>query len=184
MQSYILPESPNGCNQRPHGITNCLPARTTRRCAVSGWFRVDGQEKSYKASGEGDTPDEAAANLAATIAATRQALPHVAKSREAQVGVLLARGIACAVRKGDQALLDRLSKAAFLVLSDAVTPTADPDVWSVRSMADAGQAYDVLAGSHACGCPDWQRRHAAGDTTYTCKHGLAVLMMLRLQGAA
>lgn len=74
-------------------------------------------------------------------------------------------------------LVERLSKAAALVLSGAVQPGDRETLLTVRSMAEPSTWYEVEEGK--CTCPDWQKHTKAGET-YLCKHGLAALMHTRL----
>src|ERR1043166_2134674 len=106
-------------------------------CSVNGYFHIDGYADRFQATGRGHNAADAARNLADTINATRAALetPPPPPSREERLSALLACGLTKAVAKHDYDLVCRLSKAAALVLSGAVEPTASPAVMAVRSQA-------------------------------------------------
>lgn len=127
---------------------------------------VDGLGR-VQATARGQNAREAANNLKSAVNAL-QAPP----SRTAQVGALLAKGIDCAVHKGDMGLIDRLAKAAALVLSDAVQPGERAGLMTVRSQCEPMTWYDVEEGH--CSCPD-HTRHG-----HLCKHLLAVSMAARI----
>ena len=152
-------------------------------CSVNGYFHIDGYADRFQATGRGHNAADAARNLADTIHATRAALetPPPPPSREERLSALLACGLRKAVAKHDYDLVCRLSKAAALVLSGAVEPTASPAVMAVRSQAHPETWYEV--GGAVCSCPDSQK-HARNGEKYLCKHGLAVAMMAKLEANA
>src|ERR1043166_10055323 len=92
-------------------------------CSVNGYFHIDGYADRFQATGRGHSAADAARNLADTIRATRAALetPPPPPSREARLSALLACGLRKAVAKHDYDLVGRLSKAAAVVLSGAVS---------------------------------------------------------------
>lgn len=118
-----------------------------------------------------------------TIDATRQALapegPAVPATREARLAQLLTCGLQRASNKGDWGLVERLSKAAALVLRGAVEGTERAQAYAVRSQAQPDTWYTVEAGH--CSCPDWHKHRDEGR--YYCKHGLSVLLTQKLDGA-
>lgn len=179
MQNYNLADwfLPRNGHSLPASCSG-PPAFPEAPCSVNGFFTVPGFARDFQATGRGTTSGEAARNLAATMAATREALaPSPAPGREAHIAVLLAKGLACAAAKKDTALAERLSKAAYLVLSDAVQSTDRPAVMAVRSMTSQDTIYEVTG--TVCTCPAWAKAARAG-TPQPCKHGLAVAMAARL----
>lgn len=173
--------------------TQPTPLLPEAPCSVNLFFEVQGYGKA-QATGRGTTPQEAVANLQGTIQATRAALatraaietppaPPAPPSREAQLATLLTCGIQRALSKGDMGLIERLSKAMVLVLSDAVTPGMHEATWTVRSEANSDTSYEVSHGG-ACTCKDWKHRNKTGESTYRCKHILAVLFTERLGSQA
>lgn len=149
--------------------------------SVNIFFEVPGYGKA-QATGRGRTAQDAAANLKSTIDATRAALapapdePPV-RSRTQRLAALLACGLDKAVQRGDLGLAERLTKAATLVLSDAVQPGERADLVTVRSQAEPATWYDVQGTQ--CTCPDGTRHAKAGEK-YCCKHVLAALLWTRL----
>ena len=179
MQSYSLVDSLLPRNGHSAPVNSSVPPVFPEApCSINGFFTIPGFARDFQATGRGTTATEAARNLATTMAATREALaPAPAPTREAQVAALLAKGLACAAAKHDTALVDRLSKAAYLVLSDAVQTTDSPAVMAVRSMSILDITYEVTG--TVCTCPAWGKAARAG-TPHVCKHGLAVAMTARL----
>lgn len=106
--------------------------------------------------------------------------PPPPPTREEQIAQLLTKGLACAVAKGDWKLIDKLSKAAALVLNNAIEATDSPTIWAVRSSQDAEHWYEVTKDSYVCTCPDWNKHYKKGDHKYLCKHGTALAMFQRI----
>lgn len=149
--------------------------------SVNVFFDVPGYGKA-QATGRGRTAQEAAQNLRATIDATREALaPHPqeppVRSRMQRLAMVLACGLDKAVRRGDRGLTDRLTRAAMLVLSDAVQPGNREGLLTVRSMQAPETWYEVEG--MQCTCPDWSKHAKAGEK-YSCKHVLAAMLYTRL----
>lgn len=179
MQDYSLTEIiiPRNGHTPPASIP-IPPTFPEASCSVNGFFTVSGFTRDFQATGRGHTDKEAAHNLAATMAATRAALaPPQPPSREMQIAAFLAKGLASAVDKQDTALVDRLAKAAYLVLSGAVQSTDCKAVMAVKSMKDADISYEVTG--TVCTCPAWTYAARTGTST-PCKHVLAVAMVARL----
>ena len=147
--------------------------------SVNLFFEVAGYGKA-QATGRGHNAADAARNLADTIRATRAALetPPPPPSREERLSALLACGLRKAVAKQDYDRVCRLSKAAALVLSGAVEPTASPAVLAVRSQEHPETWYEVESGK--CTCPDSQK-HVRNGEKYLCKHSLATAMVAKLE---
>jgi len=153
-------------------------------CSINLLFDVPGYGKA-QATGRGLTADEAVANLAGTIAATRAALaptPPVPaeppmRTRTEHLAEMLACGLDKAMAKHDLSLVERLSKAAALVLGGAVAPGEREGMLAVRSQREPETWYSVEAGQ--CTCKDWSTHTTAGQK-YTCKHILASAMYTRL----
>jgi hypothetical protein len=159
-----------------------LPQLPEAACSVNIRFRVEGYGDA-QATGRGTSPAEAAQNLRQTIDATRLALapegPPVPPTRAEQVAHLLSHGLTKALIQGDTGLVERLAKAAALVLGNAVEPTDSPAVMAVRSAHEPSTWYEVANGM-VCTCKDWEKHHRAGDGRYRCKHVLCVLMSARM----
>jgi len=156
------------------------------QCNVSLKFCVRSLEfpEAALATGRGRTPDEAAANLAATITATRKALaPKIDEPVKptTTLGNLLECGIKKAVNKGDMNLVTRLAKAAALVVSEAVQPGNRDGLWTVRSQAagNEGTWYELEPLRNSCSCADQQKRLRAEQPGW-CKHLLAYAFYNRL----
>ena len=156
-------------------------------CSVNVMFDLPGYGKA-QATGRGANADEAAANLASTIAATRAALAPVpaavavvveppALSNTQRVAHMLACGLDKAMARQDVALVERLSKAAALVLGGAVAPGERDGLLTVRSQAEPETWYSVEAGQ--CTCKDWSLHTKAG-AKFCCKHVLSAMMYTRL----
>lgn len=157
-----------------------VPAPTHSEAPVSMNCFVDIPTMGrVQVTARGCTPAEAVTNLQGSVQALQATVPQQL-TREQQVGLLLAKGITCAVAKQDMALVDRLSKAAYLVLSGSVEPTDTPAVMAVRSQTDVTTWYECTTVGHTCTCPAWEKHRKAGDTAYACKHGLAVAMFVKL----
>lgn len=174
-----LPTFSNGHNHFLIPATPATPAQPEAACSVNVFFEVEGYGRA-QATGRGSTASEAATNLHATITATKQALeaPPVV-SQEARLGALLTCGLKKAVTKQDWGLVERLTKAAALVLAEAVSPGEREGMLAVKSLTHPEQYYEV--DGTACSCKDYEHRHAQGEKTFFCKHALAVLLYRRLE---
>lgn len=160
-------------------------------CSVNIRFQIPGYADFGQATGRGDTPEQAARNLTETIAATKAALApapapqtellSAPRTREQILAGLLTCGMQKAVAKGDMGLVERLAKAAALVLSASVEPTDRADCTAVRSACHAETWYEVetSTGKHTCSCPDYQH-HRDEAKRYCCKHIAAVMMHQRI----
>ena len=154
------------------------------RCSMNGYVKIGlAETRNHQVTGRGNTPEEAAANyfggvkaLEAGYAAraARNATPAPLASRTQRLSLLLVKGLTCAASRQDQALVDRISKAAYLVLAGAVEPTERDGAWAVRSQRDPLTWYTV-DGEH-CSCPDAGKHPERG-----CKHFLAVALWQRLE---
>ena len=98
-------------------------------------------------------------------------------SREERLSQLLAYGTLKAVQRGDMALVERLTKGFVLAIKGRIEPTDLPHALAVRSQTNTDTWYTV-DDSGPCSCPDWQKHRE--EAHYRCKHGLAVLMHMRL----
>lgn len=182
----MIAQTTHAHNGQMHPLA-LLPTPTTplaeAPCSVNLRFKVPGSYELAQATGRGLTPGEAVQNLTEIMQATLAALtpqpatPPVPPSRTDQLGALLARGMERATQAADWGLVERLAKAAALVLSGAVEPTDSPAVWAVRSQAHPDTWYEVSG--KVCTCPDSQRAVRQG-TGGLCKHTLAVCLTLRL----
>ena len=152
-------------------------------CSMNGFVKIGMAEtRNHQVTGRGNTPEEAATNyfgcldaLEAGYAAraAQKSTPPPLAQRTARLAQLLVKGLACAATRQDQAILDRISKAAYLVLTDAVEPTEQPQAMAVRSQTHPDTWYTVEAGH--CSCPD-----AGRHPERACKHRLAVELWCRL----
>lgn len=162
---------------RPAAATPMLPEAP---CSVNGFFEVEGYGR-LQATGRGITPQDAAQNLADTMAATREALAPPAaepKTREAQVAELLACWLGKAVARKDFGLVERLSKGAALVLAGMVELGNRPGVLAVRSASSPETWYEVEG--RTCTCQDYACHVRKGEPEYACKHITAAAMWQRL----
>lgn len=144
---------------------------------------VDTPAGRIQATARGEHEAETITRLASLVDGIKLQFcaPPPPPSREARLAQLLAKGLTSAVNKGDTTLIERLSKAAALVLAGAVEPTDTPAVLAVRSQTSRDHWYEVTMQGLVCTCPDWAKHHQADDTQhYLCKHGLAVAMLARL----
>lgn len=157
------------------------PVLAEAPASVNGFFEIEGFGR-FQATGRGFTGAEAAANMVATMEATRAALlpPKIERptSRTAQLGALLTCWLSKAVAIGDLGLAERLSKAAVLVLADAVTLGPEPGTISVQSLTAPDRVPYGVEGT-ACDCPD-SRKHREVLASYLCKHALASMLWQRL----
>ena len=139
-------------------------------CSVNTRIEVD--DLCMQVTGRGYTPAEAVSNLHETLAALRPlpSTPPIA----AQIATLLACGLGKATAAQDWPLVERLSKAAALVLADACELGDRPGLVCVRSQANPETWYEVESGH--CSCPDGLRHQERA-----CKHRLAAAMWQRLK---
>ena len=158
-------------------------------CSVNAYLHIPGIADRVQVTGRGMTAHEAAANLRDLIAETKavlappQALPQPAPAiadRTQQIGALLACGLKKATKKGDWTLVERLGKAAALVLSDAVSLGEREGMLAVQSQSHPDHYYEV--DGIACSCPDFEMH--VRTPNYYCKHGLAAAMWTRLNQTA
>lgn len=177
---------PNGLSFRNLHPMALLPQQGVHRqappemfCSVNGFFYVGDKGDKFQATGRGFTPAEAAQNLKETMAATLEALapPVVAapapQSREAQIAALLTCGLRKAMQVNDMGLVERLAKAAAIVLSGGVELSNRPGALAVRSQSNPETTYEVEG--KLCTCQDSQRHQDR-----VCKHVLAAAMWQRL----
>lgn len=177
MSTLACTTIPRNGHQAPAVIPQGQAHLPEAACSVNGFFTVNGWTRDFQATGRGATPQEAAHNLKATMVATQEALaPIPPPTREERLASLLACGLTRAVSKGDTGLVERLAKAAALVLSDAVEPTERVQAMAVRSAHQPDTWYTIEGIS--CSCPDWERHREEGG--YCCKHRLAVWMHRKL----
>lgn len=174
-----IPQTLNGHNHlvlQPHAPAPACPEATH---SVNVFFDVDGYGKA-QATGRGNSAKEAAANLLATMQETRAALaPQPVVPQKVTIGELLTCGLKKATAKQDWGLVERLTKAAALVLSGAVNPGERAGMLTVQSEKTPTHWYEV--DGTACSCKDYEHRHQDGDKAYYCKHGLAAMLYTRLQ---
>ena len=175
----------NGHSVVPAALLPIVPAHTEAPCSVNGYFKVEGYADRFQATGRGATASEAARNLQATIAETRLALEAPAPappvpSREERLAALLACGLKKATAQANWGLIERLSKAAALVLSGAVMPGEREGLLTVASSTQVSTWYEVEHGK-TCSCPDFARKSRTTEGQYRCKHLLASLLYARLE---
>ena len=179
MQMNRAPCATNG-HHKPQVLLQGPAQLPEAACSVNLRFDVPGYADRAQATGRGASPAEAAAHLRETIDATRLALaPPAPPMREEQLAHLLASGLAKATAQADYGLVERLAKAAALVLSGAVEATDSPAVMAVRSQTAADHWYEVTLSGFVCTCKDWSHAAQAGHMR-PCKHGLAVAFSTRL----
>jgi hypothetical protein len=151
------------------------PHYTEAPCSMNTFLEVAGIGR-VQITGRGCTPAEAAANLRGQVEALLPTPPPV-QTREERLAQLLACGLSKASQKGDWNLIEKLSKAAALVLADAVQPGEREGLMTVRSRSNPLTHYEVE--QEACSCKDYTCRAKEG-TPYYCMHLLSVMMVQRL----
>ena len=156
------------------GFRSLYPLPNTTQCAealctIRGNININGQ--SIEITGKGMTPDEALSNWKHMVEAI-QPLPTT-HNRTAQIATLFSSILAKAVTSKDWSLVDRLGKAATLVLAEKIELGNRPGLLCVKSMTNPDQYYEVE--EDACSCPDYRWNHG-----HACKHVLAVAIWQRL----
>lgn len=171
MQSILSQETP--C-KRHHPLallpsaSPAVPAFPEAPCSVNAHVELDGLR--VQVTGRGATPAEAVAHFRGTLAALQP--PPAPRSLETQVAAILATGLGKAMQAQDYPLVERLAKAAAMVIAGMVQ-TEDAGVFLVQSRTHAGQHYRVEQG--VCPCPDATHRPERA-----CCHKLAAAMWSRL----
>jgi hypothetical protein len=165
----------------PSTTPQVAPALPEAACSVNLFFEVAAGYGKAQATGRGANAQEAAANLKATIEATRAILaPPPLASRTERLAALLACGTQKALASGNTARLDRLARAYLLVVKGMVGAVTVNDVptgaYEVQSQTTPGKRYFVE--SQSCECQD-ARKHA-DDPSFFCMHSLAALYVTRL----
>lgn len=135
--------------------------------------------ESILITGRGQTGPEAARNLLESCAAlkTQAAAPPPLASRTQRLSLLLAYGLEKAVGKEDWKLVERLTKAAALVLAGRVVDMGD-NTAEVRSQTEPETTTYQVVG-HRCTCQD-AKKHQAAEQAYYCKHSCAALFFYKL----
>ena len=117
---------------------------------MNGFVKIGKAEtRNHQCTGRGSTPEEAAANFFGCLDAleagyaARAARPAPLPPRTERLAQLITKGLTCAAEQKDQALLDRISKAAYMVLTHAVEPTERAEALAVRSQANPDTWYTV-----------------------------------------
>ena len=161
------------------------PVSIDALCSMNGFVKVGRHEtRDHQCTGRGATPEEAAANffgcmdaLEAGYAAraARTAAPPPLASRTQRLSLLLACGIEKALAKQDGKMIERLMKAAALVLAGRVVQL-DDGTYQVRSLTEPETTAYIVAGS-TCTCQDAKKHEGE---RYYCKHATAVAMVARL----
>jgi hypothetical protein len=154
-------------------------------CSLNYFIDLPGKPR-IQITGRGLTPSQAISNAQGMEDLLRlqcQPPPPPAPeplpvTREEQVASILAKGLSKATKTQDLPLVDRLAKAAALVLAGAVEPGNRPGLVTVQSQAEPLLHYDVE--DQMCTCPDWTKQARAGHAR-PCKHLLAVAMWQRLE---
>ena len=187
-----VPQPVNG-HSAPVSIPPPAPVSTDALCSMNGFVKIGRHEtRDHQCTGRGATPEEAAANYFGCVdtleagyaaRAMRQAPPVPLASRTQRLSLLLACGLEKAVGKHDWKLVERLMKAAALVLAGRVVPLDDGG-YQVRSQTEPETTMYEVHG-RVCTCPD-SRKHEGDELGYRCKHVVSCLFVLRLdeQGKA
>lgn len=130
-------------------------------------------------TGRGQTGAEAARNLLESCAAlrTQADAPPPLASRTQRLSAMLACGLKHAMAHTDQKLVERLLKAAALVLAGSVVHTGE-GAYQVRSQTEPTTTFYEVHG-RTCSCPD-SRRHDEDVAAYRCKHVLAACLVMKL----
>jgi hypothetical protein len=136
-------------------------------------------------TGRGATGAEAAAQWQASRDALLAVLAPppapIPPTREEVLSRLLTCGTLKAVKRGDFALVQRLTKAFVLVVKGMIECTEREGAYAVRSERDMNLWYTVEG--MTCSCPDSQR-HRGDEHTHCCKHVLCKLMYERAEQEA
>ena len=154
----------------------CAPHYAEAPCSMNTHVEVPGLGR-VQVTGRGLTPAEAAANLRGQVEALTPT-PAPVQTREARLAQLLTCGLAKAAAKQDWALIEKLSKAAALVLSGAVQPGEREGTTAVRSLTTP-LAWYTIDEDGRCSGPDAAHRAKEGEAYY-CKHNCARLLAIRL----
>ena len=181
------PQAVNGQHPTAAGIPHGPALLPEAPCTMNGFVKIGRHEtRDHQCTGRGTTPEEAAANFFGCIEAleagyaaraTRTAAPPPLASRTQRLGLLLACGLEKAVGKGDWKLVERLGKAAALVLAGRVVQTEE-SIYQVRSQAEPETTAYTVAGRD-CTCQD-ARKHETDETAYWCKHTCAAVLFHKL----
>ena len=140
-------------------------------CSINAHVDINGLR--VQVTGRGLTPEDAASNFRQTLAAMQPPPVPTPKTLAAQVAELLACGLGKASAAQDWPLVERLSKAAALVLAGMVELGDRPGMLAVRSMANPDTWYEVEG--KLCTCPDAQHHPER-----VCKHVLAAKIYERI----
>lgn len=155
-----------------NGHANERPELAEAPCSINGHANINGM--TVQVTGRGFSGEEAASNFRHTLAAIQPVPVEPApRTREQRLAALLTCGLGKAAAKQDWPLIERLSKAAALVLSGAVQMGDRPGLVCIRSQANPETWYEVEAGH--CSCPDAQKHQERA-----CKHRLAMVLEQRL----
>ena len=158
----------------PTGLPTFPEAPVSINCRVA----VPGLTDQPQVTGRGTNGYEAAYRLKEGVDALLALYaPPPPPTREQRLAQLLTCGLQRAVAKGDIGLVERLAKAAALVLSDAVETTERAQALAVKSQAHPDTWYTVEG--VCCSCPDWAK-HRADEAPYACKHGIAAYFWRKL----
>lgn len=160
--------------------TACAPAPVAlpeAACSITLRVPMPGYADHALITGRGQTGAEAAQQWQTTRDALVAVLTPPAPTREERLTALLTKGLTCATQRQDWHLVERLSKAAALVLAAAIEPGERAGLLAVRSQREADHWYEV--DGLQCSCPDFAR-HARNGERYQCKHVLAALLWTRL----
>jgi len=182
-----MPEPTPTHTEAPYALSGPYPTPASHSeapCSLNIKLRVAGGD--VQITGRGQTPAEAVANVletkalltAALTAPTAPTAPTPRPSRTQRLGVLLACGTEKAVAQGDLARLTRLVKAYELVVRGHVVANPDGGGALVQSQAAGATTHYRVVGRR-CECADYTR-HVEAEQSYLCKHGLAYLLVQRL----
>jgi len=149
-------------------------------CSMNAHVEIPGLGRT-QVTGRGQTGLDAAHQLKAGVDALQAlyAAQALLAPRQQRLASLLTCGLGKAAAKQDWGLVERLSKAAALVLKGAVESTDSPTVLAVRSQTHQPGWYEVTVDSWWCTCPDWEHHTRRGEP-WLCKHGLAAALTQRL----
>lgn len=155
------------------------PALPEAAISINAYIHVPGLPERIQVTARGRQALDTAQRLKEGINAIQQTFAPTPPlpSREQRLAILLTCGLQRAVNKDDYRLIERLSKAAALVLAGRVVDTGQA-VWEVRSQTEpATTLYEVQG--RTCTCPD-SHKHEADEQRYYCKHAAAVLFAMKL----
>ena len=147
-------------------------------CSITMRVPMPGYADHALITGRGQTGAEAAAQWQGSRDAMLAVVtaPAPLLSRTQRLSLFLACGLEKALAAQDTGRVQRLLKAAALVLAGCVSQESD-GAYVVRSQTEPEKTVYRVVG-HACTCQDATRH--ADESSFWCKHALSVLFVAKL----